>query len=142
MYAALEATLVEYLSDSSESIPVVRMLRLEAEAIRLRCEQIVCHLNSLDLKAEVVPVESLIGGGTAPRARFASFAISLNHASLGADELLRSLRLSETPIIGRITGGRVLLDLRTVEPELDGLLTAALNGHFQTVPEPVEEAGS
>jgi L-seryl-tRNA(Ser) seleniumtransferase len=140
MYAALEATLVEYLSDSSESIPVVRMLRLPADAVQIRCEQIIRQLNSPELKAEVVPVESLIGGGTAPKAKLPSFAIALRHTNLGADDLLRSLRQSETPIVARIAEGRVILDLRTVEPEADNLLTAALNQRFSPPPKPVEEA--
>ena len=45
---------------------------------------------------------------------------------LGADEIARKLRAWITPIIARVEEGRVLLDLRTVEPEQDAVVVAAL----------------
>ena len=44
-YAALEATLADYLSDSPELIPTVRMLRAESHEIKTRCERIVRQLS-------------------------------------------------------------------------------------------------
>ena len=43
-----------------------------------------------------------------------------------ADALLERLRRWETPIIARVEDERVLLDLRTVFPEQDASLVAAL----------------
>ena len=45
---------------------------------------------------------------------------------MGADEIARKLREWETPIIARVEDGRVLLDLRTVEPEQDAVVVSAL----------------
>jgi L-seryl-tRNA(Ser) seleniumtransferase len=45
---------------------------------------------------------------------------------LSADELAARLRGSEPPIIARVEEGRVLLDLRTVFPEQDAAVAAAL----------------
>ena len=45
---------------------------------------------------------------------------------MNADELSARLRQWETPIIARVEDGRVLLDLRTVEPEQEAVMRAAL----------------
>jgi L-seryl-tRNA(Ser) seleniumtransferase len=118
-YAALEATLVERLSRDAMSIPVERMLSVPPEEIMRRCTWIVAQIASPNLIVDVRPVESLIGGGTAPKATVQSCAISMRHASLSASELLAALRKLDPPIIGRIEDDAVLLDLRTVHPRLD-----------------------
>ncbi len=141
-YAALEATLAAYLADRSESIPIQRMLALTASEIRHRCEEIVRWISAADLKAEVIPVESVVGGGSAPRARLGSFAISLRHANLCADDLLAALRRAELPVVGRINEDLVLLDLRTVDPASDTALAEALNRLPHSEPKPVHEARS
>ena len=76
---------------------------------------------------DVVPVDSLVGGGTAPKATLPSCAISLRHSSLTASELLGALRKLEPPIIGRIEDDVVLLDLRTVPSSFDGDLVSLLS---------------
>jgi L-seryl-tRNA(Ser) seleniumtransferase len=139
-YAALEATLAAYLSGSLESIPILRMLSLSAREIRDRCEQIVSRINSRGLAAEVIPAESVIGGGSAPRVRLDSFAVTLRHENLSADDLLAALRHADPPIVGRIADDRVLLDLRTVDSGSDGALIGALNCLRQPEPTFVDEA--
>jgi L-seryl-tRNA(Ser) seleniumtransferase len=42
------------------------------------------------------------------------------------DEVAAHLRASDPPIIARVEEGRVLLDFRTVFPEQDHLIAAAL----------------
>ena len=136
-YAALEATLADYLSDSPELIPTVRMLRAESHEIKTRCERIVSQLNEPGLDVDVVSVQSLIGGGAAPRATLQSYALSLRHSSLGANSLLLALRRLDPPVIGRISDDRVLLDLRTVDPESDAFLVRILNDRLLVEPIPV-----
>jgi L-seryl-tRNA(Ser) seleniumtransferase len=53
--------------------------------------------------------------------------IALSCAGLSADELSARLRAADTPIVARVEEGRVLLDLRTVFPEQEELVTAALH---------------
>lgn len=125
-YAALEATLMEYAAQKVSSIPVQRMLNTAAEEIFARCEWISRQVNSAELTAQAVPVESLIGGGTAPSARLQSAAVSLRHALLQPQTLLLALRRLEPPVVGRIHDDQVLLDLRTVEPEFDSTLASLL----------------
>jgi L-seryl-tRNA(Ser) seleniumtransferase len=126
-YAALEATLMGYLLGRQKSIPIIRMLHLSQTEMAKRCEQIVRQIDSVELAAEIVPVESLIGGGTAPSARLPSSAIALDHATLQPQSLLLALRQLDPPVIARISEERVLLDMRTVEPEFDELLPKLLS---------------
>jgi len=92
-----------------------------------RCRQIAGQIVRPDLVLDVVPVASLIGGGTAPKASLQSFAISVRHVTLTAAELLAELRKLEPPIIGRIADDTVLLDLRTVPPDFDADLASLLS---------------
>jgi L-seryl-tRNA(Ser) seleniumtransferase len=128
-YAALEATLMDHLSE--KPIPIVNMLHAPALEILRRCEWVAGQVCSGDLFAEAVPVLSLIGGGTAPAARLQSSAVSLRHATLPPQALLRALRRLDPPVIGRVCEDAVLLDLRTVEPEFDVKLVSLLR---QTAP--------
>jgi L-seryl-tRNA(Ser) seleniumtransferase len=125
-YAALEATLMDYAWQRDSAIPVQRMLHTAAEEIFARCEWISGQVNSAQLAAQAVPVQSLIGGGTAPTARLQSAAVSLRHALLQPQALLLALRRLEPPVVGRIHEDHVLLDLRTVEPEFDSALLSLL----------------
>jgi L-seryl-tRNA(Ser) seleniumtransferase len=125
-YAALEATLRDYLSEKADSVPVVNMARSSPLEIQRRCEWVANQVRSDNLFAETVPVLSLIGGGTAPAARLQSSAVSLRHATLEAQMLLRALRQLDPPVIGRVSDDTVLLDLRTVEPEFDATLASLL----------------
>jgi L-seryl-tRNA(Ser) seleniumtransferase len=126
-YAALEATLLEYLSGDTTTIPIERMLSVPAADLMNRCRQISGQVASPDLVLDVVPVSSLIGGGTAPKALLESCAISVRHVSLTAAELLATLRKLDPPIIGRIADDTVLLDLRTVPADFDANLASLLS---------------
>jgi L-seryl-tRNA(Ser) seleniumtransferase len=130
--AALEATLLAYLSGQADAVPVVRMLTMAAETIRMRCERWAAALNAGHLRATVVPTESVVGGGTTPGATLPSFAVMLEPASMSADAMAARLRQLSPPVIGRVHEGAVLLDLRTVDPGLDDavveMLRAALDG--------------
>ena len=126
-YAALEATLIEYLYGNRAEVPVLRMLAAPEKEIRDRCENIVSELSAEVLGAEVIRVEGVIGGGAAPGSRVPSYAIALRHARIDGAALLAALRQLERPVIARIESDRVLLDLRTVEPEFDGWLAESLN---------------
>ena len=125
-YAALEATLLSYVSHQEESIPTVRMLRIPPEDLRRRCQAIQQETTASTLEISVVPVKSVIGGGTTPGAVLNSFALSLRHRVHPPVGLLAALRRQVPPVIGRIQDGCVLLDLRTVPPEHDRVLAAAL----------------
>jgi L-seryl-tRNA(Ser) seleniumtransferase len=128
-YAALEAVLSDYVRGNHDAIPALRIMRLPATEIRGRAEAVCDRLSTKGkIKAEIVAAESVIGGGTAPTATLPTFVIAMTHAELSADEFAKKLRSStqHPPIVGRVEEGRVLLDLRTVFPEQDSVVTDAL----------------
>ena len=65
----------------------------------------------------VVKTTSFLGGGSLPEEEMPSFAVKIARKSYSTDELARSFRTAATPVIPRIAGNSVLLDMRTV---LDG----------------------
>ncbi|UWZ83733.1 L-seryl-tRNA(Sec) selenium transferase [Occallatibacter riparius] len=124
--AALEATLLAYLSGQPDSVPVARMLRMPAEMIRSRCGQWAAALSTASVRATVVPTDSVVGGGTTPGATMASFAVMLQSPQMSAEALAAQLRHLQPPVIGRIHEDAVLLDLRTVDPAADDALVVML----------------
>jgi L-seryl-tRNA(Ser) seleniumtransferase len=126
-YAALEATLLEQLSEDPGSIPVERMLSLPPDELMRRCREVAAQVLSSKLVLDVVPVASIVGGGTAPKATLPSCALSVRHASLTATELLATLRQLDPPIVGRIADESVLLDLRAVPPHFDSEIARLLS---------------
>jgi L-seryl-tRNA(Ser) seleniumtransferase len=125
-YAALEATLLTYVRQDHESVPALRMMRLSNNDIAKRAEVVAEKARSAKLRIEVVDGESVIGGGAAPSAVLPTRLLAITCDALTADELSVRLRASDLPIIARVEEDRVLLDLRTVFPEQDGVLLAAL----------------
>lgn len=126
IYAALQATLMDYVCQNHDAIPFVRMLRTPADEIRKRAERMVEKLTQAShLKTEIVQGESLVGGGSAPTSTLPTFLIAITARSLSADQLAECLRLGSPAIVARVEEGRVLLDLRTVfEDEYEALVNA------------------
>lgn len=129
-YAALEATLMEYIRQHHDAIPFLRMLRMPAEEVRARAEALREQLESAaHLKTEIIPGESLIGGGSAPTSTLPTFILAVTAGSLSAEELAARLRRHSPPVVARVEEGRVLLDLRTVlSPSEDVEIARALLG--------------
>ncbi len=129
-YAALEATLLEYVRQNYDAIPFVRMLRTPADQIRARAQILHEKLDKLQaatrLRSQVVAGESLIGGGSAPTSTLPTFLLAVTAQSLSADELAARLRKHTPSIIARVEEGRVLLDLRTVFESEDEVVARAL----------------
>ena len=114
-YAALEATLMEYIRQNHDAIPFARMMRLPAPEIRARAEALQAQLSSAThLQTEIISGESLVGGGSAPTSSLPTFLLAVTAQSLSADELATRLRHHHPPIVARVEEGRVLFDLRTV----------------------------
>jgi L-seryl-tRNA(Ser) seleniumtransferase len=124
-YAALEATLGAYLREQFDTIPLLHMLQLSPEEIRSRCEQLAA--SAARLTVEVLPTQTMIGGGAAPGKSLPSFALALREASTSTTDMARRLRQQQIPIVGRVEQDRVLLDLRTVDPRDDGYIATVLS---------------
>ena len=126
IYAALEATLLAYVRQDHDAIPAVRMMRLSADEIGRRAQALAERLPTASFTTAVVDGDSVLGGGAAPGATLPSRLLAVSSGALSADQLAARLRHSDPPVIARVEEGRVLLDLRTVFPEQDAQLEAAL----------------
>lgn len=113
--AALEATLVSHQKDvAAADVPVIHMLSLTADELEQRARSLVDAVEHADIKLELIPGESAIGGGAGPTSTLPTTLIAITHPTKSAQELEHRLRASSPPIIARISEGKVLLDLRTV----------------------------
>lgn len=112
--AALEATLRSYEADTPEEIPAVAMLSAKPEDLRQKAQKLAAMLKETGVCADVLPVESRVGGGSVPGQVLASYAVAL-YQNINALE--ETLRLGLCPIIGRIHEGKYLLDVRTLFEE-------------------------
>jgi L-seryl-tRNA(Ser) seleniumtransferase len=131
-YAALQGTLTAYLDGNHESIPAIRMLAMQPEAVERRCHAWADALRSPALHTHVIATRSVVGGGTTPGASLSSFAVALEHTGMNETTLAARLRRLDPPIVGRISDHRVLLDPRTVPEEYDELLVRRIGAAFRT----------
>jgi L-seryl-tRNA(Ser) seleniumtransferase len=102
------------------------MIRQSAAEIRERAERLLTSLQAAlpALKAELAPGESVIGGGATPEQSIPTWLILVDCADEAAAQ--RRLRSNDPPVIARVEEKRLLLDLRTVLPEEEAELAAAL----------------
>jgi L-seryl-tRNA(Ser) seleniumtransferase len=126
-YAALEATLLEYVTGrAARTVPVLRMTGLTPEAIRRRASALATRLRAAGFGATLADGVSTIGGGSAPGSRLPTVLIALTKPGVSASALDARLRALDPPVIARIEADRVVLDLRTVLEEQDEVLAELL----------------
>jgi L-seryl-tRNA(Ser) seleniumtransferase len=125
--AALEAVLRLYADPDrlAARLPALRLLvrpRQEIEALARRLlPPLMQALNGI-ATIEVVETKSQIGSGALPVSLLPSAGLALSPASTSGaaiEKLARRLRGLPVPVIGRIEGGRVILDLRCLEDEAE-----------------------
>ncbi len=117
-YAALEGTLLEYLAGRArQTVPAVRMLHLDAGAIGARARALAEPLAAAGWHVALVNDHSAVGGGSAPGLRLPTVLLALERDGWSAARIEQRLRELAPPIIARIAGERVMLDLRTVTDE-------------------------
>ena len=103
--AALEGTLGLYLEPERalREIPVLRMVREPADAVRARAERLAAAVGGA-----VEEAVARVGGGALPLAELESFACAVE------EELAEPLRLGDPPVVGIVRDGNLLLDCRTL----------------------------
>ena len=119
---ALEGTLRNLLLELWDRVPALRMIRQSDADIRERAERLLEGLPGL--KAKLAPGQSVIGGGATPEQSIPTWLIVIDCADDAAAQ--RRLRAHDPPVIARVEEKRLLLDLRTVLPEEEAELAAAL----------------
>jgi L-seryl-tRNA(Ser) seleniumtransferase len=119
--AALEATLRLFLEPTRllDRHPTLCMLAKDADGIRGRAEALLATIRQRcpELTTEIRSDWSAVGGGSLPDTPLPTFCVCLQHPRLDCEEFARALRISEPPVIPRISEGEVRIDVRTL---LDG----------------------
>ena len=129
--AALEATLRAYLSPATitQTLPAYRMIGRSIDEIEQLAQVLHPHVARWAgerARVEVVAGESQVGSGSLPEAALPTRLIALTPLKGDAEDLARALRALGPPVIGRVHGGKLLLDLRALlDPET---LISALSG--------------
>jgi len=131
--AALEAVLLLHLDPDrlAQRIPTLRMLSRPQAEIRAQAERLLPAVRAaFDRVADVVvePCMSQIGSGALPVERIPSCALAIRprgrQAGRVATAIERALRQLEVPVIARISGAVLTLDLRCLEVEHEAELLA------------------
>jgi L-seryl-tRNA(Ser) seleniumtransferase len=119
--AALEATL------TGPAAPVTQAMTATVQSVRERAEVLAGRLAGTGIDCRAVTADAAVGGGGGPGVRLPSAALSLPGELAPELRSGAAVRRGDVPaVIGRIDGGRLLLDLRAVTPADDDRLAAAV----------------
>jgi L-seryl-tRNA(Ser) seleniumtransferase len=124
IYQSLESTLRSLLLERWHEVPAVAMIRISPAEIRTRAEALLARLPQL--RASILEGESVIGGGSTPEQAIPTCLIAIETA--GVVDAEKKLRAGDPPVIARIENDRLMVDLRTVFPQEEEALAAALRG--------------
>jgi L-seryl-tRNA(Ser) seleniumtransferase len=130
--AALEATLGAYLRAAWDEIPAMRMIRATPQELKRRADNFIRELRPElpmdEVEIEVADGSSLAGGGSTPSQSLPTKVIRIASARYSATKLEHRLRGAPAgvSVIARVEDDRLILDLRTVFPEQEGLLIRTL----------------
>jgi L-seryl-tRNA(Ser) seleniumtransferase len=126
--AALEATL------TGPAPPVTEALTASPQSIAARAAALASRLDAVGHDCRAVPSTAAVGGGGAPGVRLPSTALSLPEQLAAALRSGAAVRRGIAPaVVGRVEGGRLLLDLRTVAPADDERLFDAVRAATDAV---------
>jgi L-seryl-tRNA(Ser) seleniumtransferase len=111
--AALEATLALYRDNRWAEIPTLAALATPVDALEDRARVLATAIGDVaGLTVALVACTATVGGGAMPTSAIVSRAVALGGRA--PDAIDTALRTGTTPVIGRIEGDKVLLDVRTI----------------------------
>jgi L-seryl-tRNA(Ser) seleniumtransferase len=120
IYQSLENTLRNVVLERWDQVPALAMIRQTAAEIGARASRLFPN-------KDLIPGESVIGGGSTPDQCIPTTLIVAATANVNQAE--RQLRRAPSPVIARIAGDKLLLDLRTVFVQEEPALVETVNGH-------------
>ncbi len=130
--AALAATLTAYLNENPvDEIPIWRMISAHEDELIHRAMAWRDTLNMGEVRSD----RSAIGGGSLPGETLPTSVLAVG-ATSNVESIARLLRSQKPPIVGRIHESELLMDPRTVLPEEDSQIVAALKAIAGEVVEP------
>jgi L-seryl-tRNA(Ser) seleniumtransferase len=122
--AGIAATLRHYArGDAIERIPVWWSISRDAEWLKQRAS---AWLDAIDGRGQVITSDAVVGGGSLPGMTLPSFALALDATDGDASGLATRLRTGQPAIVPHVADGKVLVDARTVLPDQDDELVAAV----------------
>ena len=116
--AGMQQVARAYLEGDVTSIPFWRMATTPLDELRARAEAIARELTS----AKVIDTEAVAGAGSLPGLDIPSVGVAMEAS--GPQRIASRLRLEG--VVARVEDGRVVCDLRSVDPIDDERLAAAL----------------
>jgi L-seryl-tRNA(Ser) seleniumtransferase len=123
--AALEVTLREYLDEAEaiKNIPTLRMILEGKDEVEKRARILYEKLKTLEtLEVEFIKTNAMIGGGSMPTELMDSFGVAISYTGHSIVKLEKVLRNNSLSIVGRIQGGRLIFDCKTLnENDMDGI---------------------
>ena len=125
--AALEATLSAYLEGTAhEELPTLGMFHAPVEEFREKAERLARDLTRISpsLQIDAAPSVARSGGGTLPVYEIPSLAVRIGGAN--ADALAARMRTADPPVVGRVSEGRLWLDVRTLLPGDEEAIVSAV----------------
>jgi L-seryl-tRNA(Ser) seleniumtransferase len=127
--AGLEQVLVHYWNGHIDRIPALRMIledrgRLEART-RAVAERLI-EKAPAGSGVEVVEGETSIGGGSFPINPLRTVLLRITLTTGGPQRLERELRRLDPPVLVRVKGDSVFMDLRTVRADEEDILIDSL----------------
>jgi L-seryl-tRNA(Ser) seleniumtransferase len=116
--AGLEATLRLYRDPAwaLRAVPCLRMIATEEAEVKARAARFVRKVRKglPEVGVEAVRTAAQTGSGSLPAQDIPSWAAALEVPGLGACALAAALRASDPPVFTRLSGGKVLVDFRTL----------------------------
>lgn len=116
-YAALAATLEEYLDGPPVRLPFWSHALADEETLRTRCQTLVRQVGG-----QVESGSSAVGAGSAPGIEIPSPLVRLP----SGDDLYECLLDHDPPVLTRRESGDLVVDLRAVDPEDDETVASAI----------------
>lgn len=129
---ALSTTLMLYRDGRQAEIPSLAMLAAPSAVLWARAERLRSLLmagllpDRQDLRMDLIPTRSAVGGGALPLVQPESVAVSPSCSPSESRELARRLRLGQPALIPRLHEGRLLVDVRTLPDATLPLVAQAL----------------
>lgn len=115
--SALQDTVLAYLDRRAvRDVPFWTMVAAPLDGLRARAERLVAGAG----RGEVVATDALPGAGSSPGATIPSVGVAIDGDHLSA------LRSHVPPVVARVEGRRTVLDLRSVAPTDDAVLSSAI----------------
>jgi L-seryl-tRNA(Ser) seleniumtransferase len=127
--AALDWTLGCLLAGRAErELPVLRQLLEPAARLEARARRLAERLEKAaggGLEVMVLEQRAPVGGGSLPGFELASWVVALR-GSAPAEDLAARLHAGPVPVIARVQGGMVLIDVRTLLADDESAVEAAV----------------